>query len=155
PLVTRSLYLGQLGVHRHAVRQFAYAEHFPERARPRPHRSRLDPFVPYLQQRWEAGCHNAAALWRDIHRQGFRGPADVVRLLVRRWRSLLRVPCRGTQGTPGTPAPLPFPPPSARTTIWWLLRKLVKKAKPLTAEQQAFLRQLMRLCPAVRQLQKL
>src|SRR4051812_50007614 len=31
----------------------------------------LDPYQAYLEERWQAGCHNAAALWRDLKAQGF------------------------------------------------------------------------------------
>ncbi len=36
--------------------------------------------------RWEAGCENAAALWRELRAQGFTGSASFVRQQVRRWR---------------------------------------------------------------------
>jgi transposase len=42
----------------------------PERARSRRVRL-LDPYVAYLQKRWDAGCHNGAQLWREIHALGF------------------------------------------------------------------------------------
>jgi transposase len=41
----------------------------------------LDPYVPYLQQRWAAGCTNASQLWREIQEQGYPG----VRKQVARW----------------------------------------------------------------------
>jgi transposase len=144
-----------VGGSRRTIRQFAYAAQFPERVTPHLRGSCLDPFVPYLQRRWEAGCHNAAALWREIRAQGFRGTSMLVRTRVRQWRRLLPVACRRAQGTHGAPALLPFPQPSARTTVWWLLRTLQKKADPLTAEQQEFLVQLHRLSPAVAPLQTL
>lgn len=55
-----------LRLHRQTIRRFATAEQFPERAVRQPRRSSLEPFVPTIQQRWEAGCHNAAALWREL-----------------------------------------------------------------------------------------
>ena len=41
----------------------------------------LDPYVTYLQERWEAGCSNSAQLWCDIQAQGYRGG----RIQVARW----------------------------------------------------------------------
>jgi len=40
--------------------------------------SQLDPFMPYLCQRWEDGCHNATQLWREIKERGYPGTARMV-----------------------------------------------------------------------------
>jgi len=71
----------QLGMGRATVRKFAAAAVFPERAVQTPQPSILDPYVPYLQQRWAEGCTNASQLWRAIAGQGDRG----VRKQVARW----------------------------------------------------------------------
>lgn len=71
----------RLRMSRATVRKFAAAAVFPERAVKRRQRSILDPYVPYLQQRWEAGCTNASQLWREIQAQGYGG----VRKQVARW----------------------------------------------------------------------
>jgi transposase len=42
--------------------------------RPRKKRSRLEPHLPYLRQRWADGCHNASQLWREVRAHGFSGP---------------------------------------------------------------------------------
>lgn len=46
----------------------------------RTHRSssQLDPFVPYLCQRWKDGCHNATQLWRELKERGYPGTARMV-----------------------------------------------------------------------------
>jgi transposase len=68
-----------LGMNKKTVAKFVQAERFPE-ARPRGDRRRkLTPYLPYLQQRWEAGEHNAAKLNRDIRAQGFRGSETTTR----------------------------------------------------------------------------
>lgn len=41
--------------------------------------SGLDPYRPYLQQRWQEGCRNAAQLWRELRAQGFTGCTSRVR----------------------------------------------------------------------------
>ena len=133
----------QFGLHRRTIRQFVAAQSFPEPAPRQPRGSCLDPFIPYLQQRWAAGCHNAAALWRDIRGQGFRGTAALVRSLVRHWRP----------GSPGVYRR--FAPPSPRTATWWLLHELVHTPGECTAEQREFLPQLCTLCPEVSCLQAL
>jgi transposase len=46
----------------------------------------LDPYRAYLEERWQAGCHNAAALWRDLKAKGFAGQPGVVRAWATRRR---------------------------------------------------------------------
>ncbi|WP_256444380.1 hypothetical protein [Siccirubricoccus sp. G192] len=38
----------------------------------------LDPFRPYLEQRWEAGCRKVAELCREIRERGFAGSFQTV-----------------------------------------------------------------------------
>jgi transposase len=71
----------RLRMSRATVRKFAAAAVFPERAEKRRQSSMLDPYVPYLQQRWQDGCTNASQLWREIREQGYPG----VRKQVARW----------------------------------------------------------------------
>jgi transposase len=63
------------------VRRYLQAGGFPERHRPRSRPSILDPYIEYLGQRWQEGCHDARQLWREIRAQGFSGSDG----LVRRW----------------------------------------------------------------------
>ena len=133
----------QFGMHRRTIRQFVAAESFPEHAPRQSRGSCLDRFVPYLQQRWAEGSHNAAALWRELRGQGFRGTAALVRSLVQRWRP----------GSPG--AHCRFAPPSPRTVTWWLLHELMHTPEEFTAEQREFISQLCTLCPAVSRVQTL
>jgi transposase len=71
----------RLGMGRATVRKFVAAAVFPERALQRRQPSILDPYVPYLQQRWAEGCTNASQLWREIQAKGYSG----VRKQVARW----------------------------------------------------------------------
>jgi transposase len=43
---------------------------FPEQ-QPRPRKMALDPDLPFLRQRWEAGCHNIAQLYRELVARGY------------------------------------------------------------------------------------
>jgi hypothetical protein len=38
----------------------------------------LDSYKAYLRERWNAGCHNALELCREIQSQGFQGKYSVV-----------------------------------------------------------------------------
>jgi transposase len=39
----------------------------------------LDSYLPYLQERWNAGCHNGMKLWRELRERGYTGSASSVR----------------------------------------------------------------------------
>jgi transposase len=40
--------------------------------------SSLDPYLPWLDEQWAAGCRNGAALWRVLRLRGFQGCLRVV-----------------------------------------------------------------------------
>jgi transposase len=68
----------------------------------------LDPYRPYLQKRWAAGCTNASQLFRELVDQGFTGKASIVRA----WVATLRRPeVVSTATTPVLPSMLPAPTP--------------------------------------------
>jgi transposase len=71
----------QLNISRAVVIRFVQSPQFPERAAYQIRPSILDPYVAYLQERWEAGCSNSSQLWREIQAQGYRGG----RIQVARW----------------------------------------------------------------------
>jgi transposase len=41
-------------------------------------KSSLEPYLPWLDEQWEAGCRNGAALWRALRERDFRGCLGVV-----------------------------------------------------------------------------
>ncbi|MGH3095188.1 MAG: hypothetical protein ACRDMV_04215 [Streptosporangiales bacterium] len=47
----------------------------------------MDPFKPYLHQRWNAGVTDTAVLCAEIHAQGYRGSAQTVRRYMRPFRA--------------------------------------------------------------------
>jgi len=44
------------------------------------------PFIPYIQQRWSAGCQNASQIWREVAAQGYHGSVKTVIAFVGRLR---------------------------------------------------------------------
>jgi len=76
-----------IGIGRATVYRYLAACSFPERIPPRQPRQ-IDPYIPYLQARWDAGEHNAQTLWRDIHAQGYPANVAQVRRLVMAWRGV-------------------------------------------------------------------
>jgi transposase len=78
----------------------------------------LDPYEPYLLQRWEEGCHTATVLWREIRERGFAHSVSNVHRFVAHLRRAgppplgrPRSPLTETQG------------PSARFVAGLLLRR--------------------------------
>lgn len=61
----------QIHVHPKTVRR--YLQGGSPKARRHRTRRMLDPFQPYLLQRWNEGCSNATQLFREIQAQGFTG----------------------------------------------------------------------------------
>lgn len=108
-----------LKLSREAVVRFIHSEQFPERATPTRGPILIDPFLPFLKQRWEEGCDNVKHLWREIKGKGFTGSVHMVRLQVRRWRRSSGRRCvRGPQ--PRATAPRIIRP-SARRIAWLAL----------------------------------
>jgi transposase len=127
----------QLDIARGTARRYIKATVFPERARSLPKPSLLDPYVPYLEARWLAGCENASQLWREIRDQGFRGTRKRVSQWVQAHRT--HPPRTGPKKyrRPTTPSDetltqIPAPSttaslvPGARRLVWWLLKDEIK-----------------------------
>jgi transposase len=76
----------QLRISRQTVRKYRQAGTFPEQARAFRTKSRLDPYLPYLQQRWQQGCRSANTLWQELLARGFSGGY----MLVYRWIQMQR-----------------------------------------------------------------
>jgi len=82
----------ELGLHRRTVRRLLDTPVPPRNqppVRPRPGgltSPTLQPFVPYLQDRWQAGCENIAHLYREIAGQGYTGSRSLVYQALLPWR---------------------------------------------------------------------
>ncbi len=68
----------QVGIGASTVQSWLAAGTFPER-KPREQASQLDPYLPYLFQRWSEGCHNMACLFRELTEQDYQGSYASVR----------------------------------------------------------------------------
>jgi transposase len=60
----------QVGIGHASVSRWLESSAFPEQ-QPRPRRTYLDPHLPFLRQRWEAGCHHIAQLYRELLARGY------------------------------------------------------------------------------------
>ncbi len=63
----------RLDINPTTVRKYFYAESFPERNRRSAGGSILNPYLSYLESRYQEGCQNAMQLWREIREKGYPG----------------------------------------------------------------------------------
>jgi transposase len=72
----------RLHLSRQTVRKFLVAESFPERSRSPYQGSILDPYKPYLLERWKAGCWNGSQLYSEVKARGYTGSVALFRLFL-------------------------------------------------------------------------
>ncbi len=133
-----------LGISPRTVRKYIEVDLCPHYSTGRIRPSILTPWLPYLEERWQAGYTNATQLWREIEAQGFTGS----RGLVSRWASKERklLP-RSTQYSRQQPRevrpkltkqtrPVPWTSPRAS----WIL---VKDRSQLGGQEKAALERMM------------
>jgi DNA-binding transcriptional regulator YiaG len=99
-----------LGISRPTVRRFLAAEQFPERLSgpKRGRQSIVAPYLPFLRERWEAGCHNGRQLFREAKARGYTGSAAQLERVTTQWRKQL--PASPPAGK-GLPRPTPVTAP--------------------------------------------
>jgi transposase len=68
-----------VGVSRQTVYRYLHMQSPPERTRIQYTRKKLiEPYKPYLLQRWNEGCRNAQQLWREITQMGYSASVTTV-----------------------------------------------------------------------------
>ena len=72
----------RLHMSRQTVQKFLVSETFPERSRPPYQGSILDPYKPYILDRWKAGCWNGSQLYAEVKELGYTGSAALFRLFI-------------------------------------------------------------------------
>jgi transposase len=77
----------RLTMARKTVRRFLRARAFPERAPRAGPPGVLAPFFDDLQARWDAGCHNARQLDRELKALGYAGSASYLSEVLATWRT--------------------------------------------------------------------
>ncbi len=104
--MTQSAIAQQIGTSLRTAQRWLAAGTFPE---PKRHRygSQLDPYLPYIFQRWAQGCHNIAQLFRELEARGYRGSyASVHDNIVRRLQfGGRKTPMDASPKTPLLPTP--------------------------------------------------
>ena len=76
----------RLKMSRRTVHRFLVAETFPERSRPPYRGSILDPYKPYILERWKSGGWNGTQLYHEVRTRGYNGSASLFRLFISQLR---------------------------------------------------------------------
>jgi len=145
----------RLRMHRRTVRRFIRTGGFPERATPAARPSQLDAYRGYLRQRWEAGCHNATALWHELRAQGFRGCRTLVNRAIQPWRRPRPAQSPRASKSPAPPTSRSLAIPSPRQVSGWLLELAKAADEDTQAYQQAFVERLCEENPPIKTAQEL
>ena len=91
--------------------------------------SGLNPYKPYLLERWNAGCYTAMRLFRALRQRGYAGGYGVVAAYARRLRQAQGLPPghrRPRQPLPAVAEPL-CQPLTPRRASWLVLRRETKR----------------------------
>jgi transposase len=140
----------QLHISRQTVRKYMANDTFPEVARAARQKSMLDPYVAYLQERWDAGQHDNRQLLQELRERGYRGSVRPIVQWTMRRRPLLPgyrppagrrparqvevfVPPEQSEGTEPSVSSLP----ASRRLVWLLLHtdeRLDNDAKSVRAQ---------------------
>jgi len=96
----------------------------------------LNPYKPYLLERWNAGCHTVLRLFRELQPQGYTGSYARVAAYARRLRQAQGLPPahrRSRQALP-TVVELPYQPLTPRRATWLVLRRETQRTEAETQQ---------------------
>ncbi len=108
----------QLQIGHQTVRKFVRSPSFPEWGKPARTKSAIDPYRPYLQERWQQGCHATSLLWHELQERGFSGSW----MMVYRWVQLQGDEKPEALAQPQRQAPPTAPKMAPRHLAWLFLR---------------------------------
>lgn len=122
----------QLKMDTHTVSRYLQADCCPMYPEGRTRASQLDPYMDYIDQRWQTGCHNATEIWREIGKLGFTGS----RGLVAQWAAQERKRLPPKRSGPPPKRIVPWAPSRAA----WLF---IKEPDTLKFEEKAALERMV------------
>ncbi|MFJ4567837.1 ISL3 family transposase [Streptomyces caelestis] len=130
----------ELGLDRRTVRKYARARTWREVVRRPPRKpSNLDPYLDYLQQRWDEGEYSAKILHQELVNKGYLGHYQRVKMAVAPLRRGLPLDKSRER------------PPSPREAARWIITAPDRRSQQ-TAER---LRRLLEHCPELRRTHEL
>jgi transposase len=100
----------------------------------------LEPYEPYLLQRWADGCHTATRLWREVQAQGFAHSLTTVQRFVNQLRREGPPPADRTRTALTKPQ---GPPPRQVAAL------ILRRPERRTTEQRAYLTHLGATDPTI------
>jgi transposase len=124
----------RVGISHATISRWLAHDGFPEQ-QSRPRKIGLEPHLPFLYERWEAGCHNIAQLYRELVARGYTHSYRSV------YKPLVRLLPEGRKN-PQTPDLLPRPPVLARHAVFLFLRRPTEELSSEEQETLALLRSL-------------
>jgi transposase len=124
----------RVGIGHATVSRWSAHDMFPEQ-QPRPRKIGLEPHLPFLYERWDAGCHNIAQLYRELVARGYTHSYRSV------YKPLVRLLPEGRKN-PQTPDLLPHPLVLARHAVFLFLRRPTEEVSFEDQETLALLRSL-------------
>jgi transposase len=107
----------------------------------------LTPYTAYLQERWNAGCHNAAALWREVRARGFAGQLSTFRYHLARWRTADPRPVSKSDTADPRPVSKSVAPAARPVSVRQATWRLLKNPADLDASERAYVEVLCQRCP--------
>ena len=113
--------------------------------------SGLNPYKPYLLERWNAGCYSAMRLFRDLRQRGYAGGYGVVAAYARRLRQAQDLPPghrRARQPLPAVAEPS-CQPLTPRRATWLVLRRETKRTDAETQQLTALRAQQAEVAEAI------
>jgi transposase len=111
----------------------------------------LNPYKPYLLERWNAGCYTAMRLFRDLRQRGYAGGYGVVAAYARRLRQAQGLPPghrRARQPLPAVAEPS-CQPLTPRRATWLVLRRETKRTDAETQQLTALRAQQAEVAEAI------
>lgn len=104
----------EVGTSRQTISRYIHMDHPPERRTPRRTRTQLlEPFKPYLIERWNEGVRNASELFRELKERGYTASMSNVSRFLRNLRTTKGKP-RGFKQVEPTPETIASPPKKMR-----------------------------------------
>jgi transposase len=122
--LTLSAIAAQTGLDRKTVRKYAYADELPERQSSSRSGSILDPYKPYLLQRWNEGCWTSRHLLDEIRAQGYPGGLTTLITFLGHIRKAQGIPSRTRNVSGVHPSDqLESRPLTPRRAVWLILNR--------------------------------
>lgn len=137
----------EAGLSRNTVHRYLEAGTFLESGPRKQRQSQLDPYVPYLRERWDAGCQNAAQLFREIQGRGYHASSPTtLRALISTWRASSPTVAHRTRGSKRA-SPLPA---QRRLSARQASFLFVKRPETLSSAQRHSLEQIRQASDALK-----